>query len=214
MYEMERMKYISKFYRVTCFLLICVFLMFTGNGEAKQKIGELQQSDFGYNGVCLLDTADKLDLWQEKPMFETDMVYDEMRVKRYTYDHDVTVYVSDKDNKIIEITLGGKRYELRNGVKYGTLKTLLMATYGKYVPMKIEGIPCYIYESEKFPGLHFVVELDSDNFFLTGVRLTTLPVEEDKPFRMYTPPDEDPADWDKDYHGVRYNFRVNSKVSN
>lgn len=203
---MRLIEYISK--TIVVFSFLAVLLLPYSVEAVKQPVGSLQATDFGYKGLCLGDSAERLSIIGEEPLFDTAMEYGDIKVKRYTYEHDITVYVSEEDNKVIEIDLLGKKYELRDGVKYGALPYTMIKALGRGQHIQLDGNTCWVYESPDFPGKHIVAVIDSEEHYLISLRITMLPIKADETFESREWYQNLDDEWDSEYHGKRYNFAI------
>lgn len=174
----------------------------------KQLVGELRQEDFSYKGIALLEEADvdKLEKLDDVYLFDSEMLYMGESVRRYMYDKDVIIYVSTETNKVVEIIVRNKKYIARDNVTYGALSYTLIKAYGHGVKKQIAGQECYLYESPQFPQMKFIVELDGENYYMTGIRMTTLPLDGSELFNKNIRESISADGWERDR--PKFNFGV------
>lgn len=175
-----------RLFAVLLSLLISLFVCCSALA-AKHPVGALQKEDFSYKGIALSEIAEAsvLESLEDELLYDNDMSYMNMEVKRYTYDDGVEIFVEKNTGMVLEIAVRNKKHIFRDKVTYGSLSYALVKAYGHGKRQLVAGQECNIYQSPAFPGMRFVIELDGENHYLTGVRMTTLALDSQELFERY-----------------------------
>lgn len=179
---MKRLRLFTAVLAIILSLLSCCTVM-----AVKAPLGMLQKDDFTYKGITLLETVDTatLEALEDELLYDTDMKYMNKDLKQYTYDKGVEIIVEKDTGKVVEISVRNKKHVFRDSVTYGALAYTLMKAYGRGERQLVAGQVCNIYQSPRFPGVRLVIELDSEHYYLTGVRMTALALDSQELFDKY-----------------------------
>ena len=145
---------------LSCMLAFCVLF---ARGEAA---GQIQDADFSYRGIILGDTEG------------TQMVHG-IHLRTFTYG-DVVVSTTAVGKKVVDISLTGDAYRLRQDVRYGATSSYIFRVFGKAQRQFIDDRTCYVYDDPMNVHRHLVLNLDAEHGALLSARMTMLPLTEEE----------------------------------
>ena len=158
---------------LSCMLAFCVLF---ARGEAA---GQIQDADFSYRGIILGDTEASLkQVWGEEDTEGTQMVHG-IRLRTFTYG-DVVVSTTAVGKKVVDISLTGDAYRLRQDVRYGATSSYIFRVFGKAQRQFIDDRTCYVYDDPMNVHRHLVLNLDAEHGALLSARMTMLPLTEEE----------------------------------
>ena len=158
---------------LSCMLAFCVLF---ARGEAA---GQIQDADFSYRGIILGDTEASLkQVWGEEDTEGTQMVHG-IRLRTFTYG-DVVVSTTAVGKKVVDISLTGDVYRLRQDVRYGATSSYIFRVFGKAQRQFIDDRTCYVYDDPMNVHRHLVLNLDAEHGALLSARMTMLPLTEEE----------------------------------
>lgn len=155
--------------------------------------------EFSCNGLKLDDDYTAMEKAFGKPWYSDNRMVYGRSVDYYVY-HDKTVIgIAKKTGKVVDIVLNDRKYTLAKGVMIGATPYKMQSVYGKGERMNLDGNNYFIYNSQTAPKQRLLLQLDPMEDFLIGVRLTSLPLDdEDADAAMY---DDDQAEVDELHTG-------------
>lgn len=158
---------------LSCMLAFCVLF---ARGEAA---GQIQDADFSYRGIILGDTEASLkQVWGEEDTEGTQMVHG-IHLRTFTYG-DVVVSTTAVGKKVVDISLTGDAYRLRQDVRYGATSSYIFRVFGKAQRQFIDDRTCYVYDDPMNVHRHLVLNLDAEHGALLSARMTMLPLTEEE----------------------------------
>ena len=158
---------------LSCMLAFCVLF---ARGEAA---GQIQDADFSYRGIILGDTEASLkQVWGEEDTEGTQMVHG-IHLRTFTYG-EVVVSTTAVGKKVVDISLTGDAYRLRQDVRYGATSSYIFRVFGKAQRQFIDDRTCYVYDDPMNVHRHLVLNLDAEHGALLSARMTMLPLTEEE----------------------------------
>ena len=158
---------------LSCMLAFCVLF---ARGEAA---GQIQDADFSYRGIILGDTEASLkQVWGEEDTEGTQMVHG-IHLRTFTFG-DVVVSTTAVGKKVVDISLTGDAYRLRQDVRYGATSSYIFRVFGKAQRQFIDDRTCYVYDDPMNVHRHLVLNLDAEHGALLSARMTMLPLTEEE----------------------------------
>ena len=158
---------------LSCMLAFCVLF---ARGAAA---GQIQDTDFSYRGISLGDTEQSLkQAWGEEDTEGTQMVHG-IHLRTFTYG-DVVVSTTAVGKKVVDISLTGDAYRLRQDVRYGATSSYIFRVFGKAQRQFIDDRTCYVYDDPMNVHRHLVLNLDAEHGALLSARMTMLPLTEEE----------------------------------
>ena len=145
---------------LSCMLAFCVLF---ARGEAA---GQIQDMDFSYRGISLGDTEG------------TQMVHG-IHLRTFTYG-DIVVSTTVAGKKVVDISLMGEAYRLRQDVRYGATSSYIFRVFGKAQRQFMDDHTCYVYDDPMNVHRHLVLNLDAEHGALLSARMTMLPLTEEE----------------------------------
>jgi hypothetical protein len=94
------------------------------------------------------------------------------------YKDDTKIGFDTIHNQVVDIQIGDKNYVDANGIKIGATPYKMQKVYGKSTRTMLGGKLFYIYVNEKDKQEKLLLQLDPDEGYLTGFRITNLIVDE------------------------------------
>ena len=157
---------------LSCMLAFCVLF---ARGEAA---GQIQDTDFSYRGISLGDAEQSLkQAWGEEDTEGTQMVHG-IHLRTFTYG-DVVVSTTVAGKKVVDISLMGEAYRLRQDVRYGATSSYIFRVFGKAQRQFRDDHTCYVYDDPMNVHRHLVLNLDAEHGALLSARMTMLPLTEE-----------------------------------
>ncbi len=158
---------------LSCMLAFCVLF---ARGEAA---GQIQDADFSYRGIALGDAEQTLkQAWGEEDTEGTQMVHG-IHLRTFTYG-DVVVSTTAGGKKVVDISLMGGAYRLRQDVRYGATSSYIFRVFGKAQRQFMDDHTCYVYDEPMNAHRRLVLNLDAEHGALLSVRMTMLPLTEEE----------------------------------
>ena len=158
---------------LSCMLAFCVLF---ARGEAA---GQIQDADFSYRGIALGDAEQILkQAWGEEDTEGTQMVHG-IHLRTFTYG-DVVVSTTAGGKKVVDISLMGGAYRLRQDVRYGATSSYIFRVFGKAQRQFMDDHTCYVYDEPMNAHRRLVLNLDAEHGALLSVRMTMLPLTEEE----------------------------------
>ena len=158
---------------LSCMLAFCVLF---ARGEAA---GQIQDADFSYRGITLGDAEQTLkQAWGEEDTEGTQMVHG-IHLHTFTYG-DVVVSTTAGGKKVVDISLMGDAYRLRQDVRYGATSSYIFRVFGKAQRQFMDDHTCYVYDEPMNAHRRLVLNLDAEHGALLSVRMTMLPLTEEE----------------------------------
>lgn len=158
---------------LSCMLAFCVLF---ARGEAA---GQIQDADFSYRGITLGDAEQTLkQAWGEEDTEGTQMVHG-IHLRTFTYG-DVVVSTTAGGKKVVDISLMGDAYRLRQNVRYGATSSYIFRVFGKAQRQFMDDHTCYVYDEPMNAHRRLVLNLDAEHGALLSVRMTMLPLTEEE----------------------------------
>ena len=158
---------------LSCMLAFCVLF---ARGEAA---GQIQDADFSYRGIALGDAEQTLkQAWGEEDTEGTQMVHG-IHLRTFTYG-DVVVSTTAGGKKVVDISLMGDAYRLRQDVRYGATSSYIFRVFGKAQRQFMDDHTCYVYDEPMNAHRRLVLNLDAEHGALLSVRMTMLPLTEEE----------------------------------
>ena len=158
---------------LSCMLAFCVLF---ARGEAA---GQIQDADFSYRGIALGDAEQTLkQAWGEEDTEGTQMVHG-IHLRTFTYG-DVVVSTTAGGKKVVDISLMGDAYRLRQDVRYGATSSYIFRVFGKAQRQFMNDYTCYVYDEPMNAHRRLVLNLDAEHGALLSVRMTVLPLTEEE----------------------------------
>lgn len=158
---------------LSCMLAFCVLF---ARGEAA---GQIQDADFSYRGITLGDAEQTLkQAWGEEDAEGTQMVHG-IHLRTFTYG-DVVVSTTAGGKKVVDISLMGDAYRLRQDVRYGATSSYIFRVFGKAQRQFMDDHTCYVYDEPMNAHRRLVLNLDAEHGALLSVRMTMLPLTEEE----------------------------------
>lgn len=158
---------------LSCMLAFCVLF---ARGEAA---GQIQDADFSYRGITLGDAEQTLkQAWGEEDTEGTQMVHG-IHLRTFTYG-DVVVSATAGGKKVVDISLMGDAYRLRQDVRYGATSSYIFRVFGKAQRQFMDDHTCYVYDEPMNAHRRLVLNLDAEHGALLSVRMTMLPLTEEE----------------------------------
>ena len=158
---------------LSCMLAFCVLF---ARGEAA---GQIQDADFSYRGITLGDAEQTLkQAWGEEDTEGTQMVHG-IHLRTFTYG-DVVVSTTAGGKKVVDISLMGDAYRLRQDVRYGATSSYIFRVFGKAQRQFMDDHTCYVYDEPMNAHRRLVLNLDAEHGALLSVRMTMLPLTEEE----------------------------------
>ena len=145
---------------LSCMLAFCVLF---ARGEAA---GQIQDMDFSYRGISLGDT-------------ERSQMVHRIRLRTFTYG-DIVVSTTVAGKKVVDISLMGEAYRLRQDVRYGATSSYIFRVFGKAQRQFMDDHTCYVYDDPMNVHRHLVLNLDAEHGALLSTRMTMLPLTEEE----------------------------------
>lgn len=179
---------------VTALFLLLFLVVAALPAEAS---GKVEEADFSCRGVSLGDTEAQLLEKFGTPLFDKEITRQGMPVKVYTFKNHDEAAVNRRTGKVVDIVVGDDRYEARDGIRLGATAYWIQQTYGKIERQMIDGEICYVYAREGHPHDRLVLTVDAEQGYLTGMRITSLPLtdEEAEQWEIAGDAEEGPLDW-------------------
>lgn len=160
-----------------CFLLLaaafCLFLPL--QGEAAETLTE---ADFSCRSLVIGDDESKVAAIFGEPLYEKNVCIAGIFVKECDYADDFTIGIARSTGKVIDMISRGKKYEARNGVRYGATPGWIAKTYGKVPRRMLDGNIFYIYTNPRDRFQHLMIQADAGDGHLLVLRITGLPMDE------------------------------------
>ena len=158
---------------LSCMLAFCVLF---ARGEAA---GQIQDADFSYRGIALGDAEQILkQAWGEEDTEGMQMVHG-IHLRTFTYG-DVVVSTTAGGKKVVDISLMGDAYRLRQNVRYGATSSYIFRVFGKAQRQFMDDHTCYVYDEPMNAHRRLVLNLDAEHGALLSVRMTMLPLTEEE----------------------------------
>ena len=158
---------------LSCMLAFCVLF---ARGEAA---GQIQDTDFSYRGISLGDTEQSLrQAWGEEDTEGSQMVHG-IHLRTFTYG-DIVVSTTVAGKKVVDISLMGEAYRLRQDVRYGATSSYIFRVFGKAQRQFMDDHTCYVYDDPMNVHRHLVLNLDAEHGALLSARMTMLPLTEEE----------------------------------
>ena len=158
---------------LSCMLAFCVLF---ARGEAA---GQIQDADCSYRGITLGDAEQTLkQAWGEEDTEGTQMVHG-IHLRTFTYG-DVVVSTTAGGKKVVDISLMGDAYRLRQDVRYGATSSYIFRVFGKAQRQFMDDHTCYVYDEPMNAHRRLVLNLDAEHGALLSVRMTMLPLTEEE----------------------------------
>ena len=164
----------KKYFRA--FLLMAAILCALTVPGMAAKAGVLA-SDFSYRGIALGSTATEVRTALGEPL------YDKGFNRHWVYDKGVTVSIARRTGQVVNIDVDLSKqesYVLRDSVRYGATSAWLQHVYGKQARQNMEGESYYIYSMPQKPHHRLLFALDSTDYHLIALRITSLPLTEEE----------------------------------
>ncbi len=137
-------------------------------------------TDFSYRGVALGDTEARLLQTLGEPIYDRDIMIRGVRVKQYTFAHDLKAAVSQRTHKVVDLTVGGKDFVTEQDIRYGALPHKIEQVYGRIPREQVEGKTYYIYKNPAEPMQRLLLEMDSVEGYLLSMHWTSLPITDEE----------------------------------
>lgn len=159
-----------------CLLLAVAFcLLLPLRGEAAET---LTNADFACRSLAIGDEESKVTAVFGKPLYEKNICIEGVFVKEGEYADDFTIGIARSTGRVIDMISRGKKYEARNGVRYGATPGWIIKTYGKVPRRMLDGNIFYIYTNPKDRFQHLMIQADAVDGHLLAMRITGLPLDE------------------------------------
>jgi hypothetical protein len=156
-------------------LVFTLLLAWTGAAGAQAK---LLEEDFVCNTVTLGDEDDKVIAAFGTPIYDRTVRISGILVKECDFNGEFTVGFAVSTGKVVDITIKNKKYEARNGVRYGATSAWIQQTYGVKKPRRIDGNKFYVYDNPKDRFQHLMLQMNTDDNSLMVMRITALPLDD------------------------------------
>ncbi|MDQ0203188.1 hypothetical protein [Pectinatus haikarae] len=137
-------------------------------------------TEFSCNGLKLGDSYTAMENSFGKPWYSENRRVYGRSVDYYVY-HDKTVIgIAKKTGEVVDITVSNRKYFLPQGVKIGATPYKMQSVFGKGEKEFVDGKIYFVYNAQSVPQQRLLLQLDSMEDFLVGVRLTTLPLDDEE----------------------------------
>ena len=170
----------SKIRLLALVLLGLLLWWLAGHGLAAAR-GQVMAQDFAYRGVTLGSTEAQAIQILGEPLYDKAVRRQGIAVKVLTYQDGVDVAVALRSGQVVDITVDlakQRQFVLRDNVRYGATSAWLQSVYGKQQRQWLEGEVYYIYTLPAKPYARLLLVLDKNDYHLTALRITSLPLTE------------------------------------
>ncbi|SFT82769.1 hypothetical protein SAMN02910356_02299 [Selenomonas sp. GACV-9] len=162
--------------RILLVLLAAVVMLAQPEAEAAKPVA----ADFACRQVALGADEAAVEKVFGKPVYDRTVRIQDILVKECDYADDYTIGYAVATGEVIDIIVKNKKYEARNGIRYGATSALIQKTFGKQKAQNISGNKFYIYDNPKNRFQHIMLQVDMDNGSLKVMRITALPMDDDE----------------------------------
>lgn len=162
--------------RSICAVIIILFTACITMGMASVPT----DTNFSCNGLKLGDDYTALEKSFGKPWYSDSRLVYGRAVDYYIYHDKTTVGIAKRTGKIVDITVSDEKYSLPQKVKLGATSYKMQSVFGKGQKELLDGRLYFIYSSKNNIKERLLLQLDSAEYFLTGIRLTSLPLDDEE----------------------------------
>lgn len=140
----------------------------------------IEPGDFSCRGIALGDDGAAMLKVFGEPLFDKETMTEGVRVKYYTFRNDFVIGVSAQTNKVVDISITNHDYTARDGVRYGATPYKITQVYGRTPRAFLDGGTYYIYRNPLNPRERLLLCVDSTDYYLLSMRITSLPLTDDE----------------------------------
>ncbi|SDG73152.1 hypothetical protein SAMN05216584_11074 [Selenomonas sp. WCT3] len=159
-------------------LLALVFSLLTVWTMPAGAQAKLLDEDFICNTVALGDDDAKVIEAFGNPIYDRTVRIAGILVKECDFNGDFTIGFAVNTGKVVDITIKNKKYEARNGVRYGATAAWIQQTYGAKKARRIDGNKFFVYDNPKDRFQHLMLQMNTEDNSLLVMRITALPVDD------------------------------------
>ena len=159
-------------------LLALVFSLLTVWTMPAGAQAKLLDEDFICNTVALGDDDAKVIEAFGTPIYDRTVRIAGILVKECDFTGDFTIGFAVNTGKVVDITIKNKKYEARNGVRYGATAAWIQQTYGAKKARRIDGNKFFVYDNPKDRFQHLMLQMNTEDNSLLVMRITALPVDD------------------------------------
>ena len=154
-------------------LLLCLLLMLSGTALAVTD-----DASFSYKGIKLGDDYQAMTEKIGNPRFDLSKLVAGTMVTYYVYKDDTKIGLDTIQNRVVDMQIGNKNYVDAHGIQIGATPYKMQSIYGKSIKTMLGGKILYIYMNVKNKQEKLLLQLDPDQGYLTGFRITNLIIDE------------------------------------
>ncbi|WP_196594043.1 hypothetical protein [Pectinatus sottacetonis] len=135
---------------------------------------------FTCNGLKLQDNYNSMLKTFGSPWYSDDRFVYGRAVKYYIYHDNTQIGIAKKTGKIVDIIISDRKYQLNNNIRLGATPYKMQSVFGKGTKTMLDGKMYFIYNLKTAPKERLLLQLDSMQDYLVGVRLTSLPLDDEE----------------------------------
>ena len=168
----------QKWFSAGVFLALVFCLLAAWPAAPAGAQAKLLDEDFACHTVTLGDDDDKVIAAFGAPIFDRTVRSAGILVKECDFAGDFTIGFAVNTGKVVDITIKNKKYEARNGVRYGATASWIQQTYGTKKARRIDGNKFYVYDNPKDRFQHLMLQMNAEDNSLLVMRITALPIDD------------------------------------
>lgn len=115
-----------------------------------------------------------------KPWYSDNRLVYGRSVDYYIYHDKTAVGIAKKTGKIVDMYFIDDKYSLMKNIRMGATPYKMQSVYGKNEKTYLDGKAYFIYNDEKAATHRLLLQLDPMEDFLIGIRLTSLPLDDEE----------------------------------
>lgn len=174
------------------------------------------QADFSCSGLKIGDDYTAMEKILGKPWYSDNRFTYGIAVDYYMYRDKTCIGIDHKSGKIVDIIIADRKYSLSQDVKIGATPYKIQSVFGKNKKSLLNGNQYYIYTDIANERKRLLLQLDPMEDYLIGIRITSLPLDDEDADSYSDEPGTDPKESnidtsaitaaDKTAHNIKLGF--------
>lgn len=133
------------------------------------------------NGLKLGEDYAAMEKIMGKPWYSDDRLVYGRAITYYMYKDKSMIGIANATGKIVDMIFTDDKYKLPQNIRMGATPYKMQSIYGKGEKAILDdGKVYFIYHAQNAPRQRLLMQLDSMEDFLVGIRLTTLPLDDEE----------------------------------